>query len=68
MNRQHFASMVLVSATMLSIGIAVAAEDRYTLKSPSGTAYSEFKGYETWQAIAPAYTADASGVRFVARA
>jgi hypothetical protein len=61
MKRQHIASMVIVSASILVVGIALAAQDRYTLKSPSGIAYSEFKGYETWQAIAPAHTSDAGG-------
>jgi hypothetical protein len=29
------------------------AQDRFTLKVPNGIAFSEFKGYETWQVIAP---------------
>jgi hypothetical protein len=51
---------------MLMIGIATAAlaalaalrakavspQDRYNLKVPSGLAFSEFKGYESWQVIA----------------
>ena len=31
---------------------AMSAQDRYTLKVPNGLAFSEFKGYETWQVIA----------------
>jgi len=42
-------------------GIALAAQDRHTLKSQSGIAYSEFNGYETRQAIAARQPADAGG-------
>jgi hypothetical protein len=33
-------------------GIAFAAQDRFTLKAPNGVAFSEFRGYETWQDVA----------------
>jgi hypothetical protein len=39
-------------------GIALAAQDKYTLKVPSGLAFSEFKGYEAWQSISVSQTAD----------
>jgi hypothetical protein len=32
-------------------GLAFAAQDKYTLKVPGGVAFSEFKGYESWQAV-----------------
>src|SRR5499426_1562348 len=32
-------------------GLALSAEDKYTVKVPGGLAFSEFKGYESWQAI-----------------
>lgn len=32
-------------------GAALSAQDRYTVKAPNGLAFSEFKGYETWQVI-----------------
>jgi len=32
-------------------GGAVPAEDRYTLKVPNGLAFSEFRGYESWQVV-----------------
>ena len=61
MKRQHIASIVIVSTSIFVVGITLAAQDRYTLKSPNGISYSEFKGYETWQAIAPSQPADAGG-------
>ena len=32
-------------------GMAIAAQDKYTVKVPGGLAFSEFGGYEAWQAI-----------------
>src|SRR6476646_8015560 len=31
--------------------LALAGEDKYTVKVPGGLAFSEFRGYEAWQAI-----------------
>jgi hypothetical protein len=33
------------------IALILAAQDKYALKVPGGLAFSEFRGYETWQAI-----------------
>src|SRR5919206_1025360 len=43
-------SAVLTSAAVLT-GLLLAAQDKYTLKVPGGLAFSEFKGYETWQLV-----------------
>ena len=50
--------MVVGVAAMLGVcgGIALAAQDRYTLTVPDGLAFSEIKGYETWQDVAPSVT------------
>ncbi len=32
-------------------GLAMSAQDKYTLKVPGGLEFSEFKGYEGWQVI-----------------
>jgi hypothetical protein len=32
-------------------GRAISAQDKYTVKVPGGIAFSEFRGYEAWQAI-----------------
>jgi hypothetical protein len=48
-------SLIGVSAvgalTALVAGVAISAQDRYTVKVPNGLAFAEFKGYETWQVI-----------------
>ncbi len=35
----------------LVVALAMAAQDKYTLKVPGGLAFSEFKGYESWQVV-----------------
>ena len=35
-----------------------AAQDRFTLKAPNGVAFSEIRGYETWQGVAVSQTDD----------
>jgi Cytochrome P460 len=32
-------------------GWAMSAQDKYTLKVPNGLAFSEFRGYESWQVV-----------------
>ncbi|MFZ0595336.1 MAG: hypothetical protein WAM39_33035 [Bryobacteraceae bacterium] len=45
-----------------SVRISVfAAQDRFTLKSPNGIAFSEFRAYETWESVAPSQTNDDQG-------
>jgi hypothetical protein len=47
---------VALTLTLL-IGLTVLAQqDRYALKVPDGLAFSEFKGYDTWQTIAVSET------------
>ena len=51
MNSRH-ASAAIIAGILIVLGVwAVAAQDKYTLKIPDGLAFSEFKGYETWQVV-----------------
>jgi hypothetical protein len=43
---------VSASLTVLAAGVAVCAQDKYTLEVPGGLAFSEFRGYEDWSVIA----------------
>ena len=40
------------SAALFAADLALAAEDRFALKSPNDILFSEFKGYEQWRMIA----------------
>ena len=61
MKIQNIASMSLAAASVFIVGVTFAAQDKYTLKSPSGISFSEFKGYELWQMIAPSQADDGAG-------
>jgi len=50
--------LILVISLSILGGIALAQQDRYTLKVPDGLAFSEFRGYDTWQDVAPSATED----------
>jgi len=59
MNRKSMliiAAMVFVLAVVS--GLAIPAQDKYTLKLPDGLAFSDFKGYEDWQLISTSKTDD----------
>ncbi|WP_116813486.1 cytochrome P460 family protein [Steroidobacter cummioxidans] len=48
-----------IATTALVLGGTLAyAQDKYSLKSPGGIAYSDFKGYEDWAVISSARTDD----------
>jgi hypothetical protein len=51
-------SMILIITVMLAVfgGIAIAAQDKYTLKIPNGLAWSEWRGYENWADVAVSQT------------
>jgi cytochrome P460 len=40
-------------------------QDKYTLKIPGGIAFSEFKGYEDWQAVGPSQTDAQNVIRLI---
>jgi hypothetical protein len=39
-------------------GIAISAQDKYTLQVPGGLAFSDFRGYEKWEVVAVSQTDD----------
>jgi cytochrome P460 len=43
-------------------GIAVSAQDKYAVKVPGGLAFSEFKGYETWETISVSHNGESLAV------
>jgi hypothetical protein len=46
-----------VSLSVL-LTVALAAQDRFTLKIPDGLAFSDIEGYDTWQDVAVSATED----------
>jgi Cytochrome P460 len=50
--------LVGVVLTVVAAGVAISAQDRYTLKVPGGLAFAEFKGYEGWHVISISHNGD----------
>jgi Cytochrome P460 len=52
MIRKRLLSIVVITAVLGGAGgLAMSAQDKYTLKVPNGLEFSEFKGYEGWQVV-----------------
>src|SRR5579863_6236571 len=49
---------IAIAAAVLAVlaATAVYAQDKYSLKSPSGIAFSDFRGYEDWSVVSSART------------
>lgn len=62
------ASFLTISTAAVALailgGIALAAQDRYTVKVPDGLAFSDFRGYEDWRNVAVSQTKD--GIKIIA--
>ena len=43
--------LILCGGLLIIGGVAVAQQDKYTLSVPGGLAFSEFRGYESWQVV-----------------
>ena len=59
MNSTNTLTIAIVAALLAAIGAAVYAQekfDKYSLKSPSGIAFSDFRGYEDWAVVSSART------------
>ena len=50
-NKRIPTNLIVVVLLTVSVAIALAAQDKYTLKVPNGLAFSEFRGYEAWQVV-----------------
>src|SRR6201981_868247 len=53
MKRTIFSAILIIAAVAAVLsGVAISAQDKYTLQVPGGLAFSEFRGYEGWPVIA----------------
>jgi Cytochrome P460 len=52
MNRKSMLVTGMATVWLAALGgLAMSAQDKYTVKVPGGLAFAEFRGYEGWQAI-----------------
>src|SRR2546430_15247778 len=57
MTRKSMLAIGIVSVSLVVLGgTAAYAQDKYSLKSPSGIAFSDFRGYEDWAVRSSART------------
>jgi len=57
LKRKNILAIAISVALPIVVGsLALAAQDRYTLKIPDGLAFSDFRGYEDWQDVAVSLT------------
>ena len=59
MLRKSMSSVAIVATALVALGLALAAQekfDKYSLKSPGGIAFADFKGYEDWALVSSART------------
>jgi Cytochrome P460 len=55
--RAQFGLIVACGAVLAGgAGLALSAQDKYTLQLPNGLPFSEFRGYEDWQVVAVSQT------------
>src|SRR5438105_12300263 len=57
MKRKSKLTIAIATAALAVFGAAAgAAQEKYSLKSPDGVAFSDFKGYEDWSVVSSART------------
>jgi Cytochrome P460 len=52
------AAAIVAGALAAAGGIALAAQDKYSVTSPHGIAFAEFRGFEDWPAVAVSHAED----------
>ena len=58
MNRKSKVIATGITALVVLVVTAVFAQDKYSLKSPGGIAFSDFRGYEDWSMVSSARTTE----------
>src|SRR5215472_17488192 len=58
MDRKNMLIAMTVAVLAILGATAVSAQDKYTVKVPGGLEFSEFRGYENWQAVSASMDGD----------
>jgi Cytochrome P460 len=57
MKRTTFSAILLIAVVLAVFGgMAISAQDKYTLQVPNGLPFSDFRGYEDWQVVSVSQT------------
>lgn len=60
-----YAMLVFAVIFMMQVNVSIGAQDKYEMKALNGISFSEIRGYETWQVVAPSYRTDNNEVRVI---
>jgi len=58
MQRKNILKLATAAVALTALCAAVYAQDKYSLISPGGIAFSDFKGYEDWSMVSSAHTSE----------
>jgi hypothetical protein len=58
-------NLIALAFLTVSIALAFAAQDKYTVNVPGGLAFAEFRGYEDWQTVGPSLTDGQNVIRVI---
>jgi hypothetical protein len=58
MKRTRLTAVAFAASVTALCGIAVAQQDKYSLKVPGGLSFAEFRGYENWAVVATSQSAN----------
>src|SRR3984893_8656654 len=59
MKRMSILKVATATAAIAALTVSAYAQDKYSLRSPGGIAFSDFRGYEDWSVVSSARTGDA---------
>ncbi|MHB8909428.1 MAG: cytochrome P460 family protein [Syntrophales bacterium] len=65
MKRMALSVIGILVVVFMCLSGPLMAQDRFALKAPNGISFSEIRGYETWQFIAPSYRTDNNELRVI---
>ena len=59
MKDKRMLTIAIIAGVLVAAGgKAISTQDKYTVKVPGGLAFSEFRGYESWQYVATSESDD----------
>ena len=59
------ANLIALVFLTVSVALALAAQDKYTVSVPGGLGFAEFRGYEDWQSVGPSLSDAQNVIRLI---
>src|SRR5271170_3831304 len=64
-NKRVPTNLIALAFLTVSVALALAAQDKYTVSVPGGLGFAEFRGYEDWQPVGPSLTDAQNVIRMI---